>query len=381
MITRVENINKEIIEWAIIRYGKSLEEFYDQNPDVVNWVKGDKLPTVNQLEEFTHKVHVPFGYMFFPTPPDEITPIPFFRTLNQTSTRKVSLNVYDTIQILQSRQEWLTEYLEEMDYPVLDFVGRYNASSDFNIIVNDIRRVLQLDPEWAAKLKNWEETLNFMTEKIEEAGIIVTYNSVVGTNNFRPINVKECRGFVLVDKRAPFMFINAADAKAAQIFTLMHELAHIWLGENAGFDNQMLLPANDPVELLCDKVAAELLVPEVSFHEKWRVTHDFKVLGRNFKVSPIVIARRAFDLGFINKERFFNFYNEYMDGFERENASQNQKSGGDFYATARKRISVRFAAFVNSAVKENKLLYRDAYRLTNLKGDTYNKFMTEHLFK
>jgi Zn-dependent peptidase ImmA (M78 family) len=286
------------------------------------------------------------------------------------------LNVYHTIQIIQNRQEWLTQYLDDLDFPDLDFVGRFDENSNYKTIVNDIRGFLQLEPEWAAELKNWADALNYLTGKIEDTGIIVTFNGVVGTNNYRPIEVRECRGFVLVNNRAPFMFINAADAKAAQIFTLIHELAHVWLGKSAGFDNQNLIPANDPIEILCDRVAAELLVPEDSFHEKWRITQDYTVLGKIFKVSPIVITRRALDLGFISLKHFFDFYNDYMAGFEREKARQSQKSGGDFYATARKRVSVRFAAFVNSAVKENKLLYRDAYKLTNLKGNTYNTFVT-----
>ena len=96
-----------------------------------------------------------------------------------------------------------------------------------------------------------------------------------------------------------------------------------------------------------------------------------------FKVSPIVIARRALDLELIDLNRFLTFYNDYMSDFRHWKARQGP--GGDFYATARKRVSVRFAAFVNNAVKENKLLYRDAYKLTSMKGDTYNKFITEHL--
>ncbi|MCB4234576.1 hypothetical protein LDL59_04155 [Kaistella anthropi] len=77
MSTRVENINKELIEWAIIRNGNDLQEFYVQNPTIESWTKGEKFPTVKQLESFTHKVHVPFGYMFLPKPPQEEIPLPF----------------------------------------------------------------------------------------------------------------------------------------------------------------------------------------------------------------------------------------------------------------------------------------------------------------
>lgn len=378
MSTRVENINKNIIEWAIVRNGNSLVDFYEQNPNVESWVKGEKKPTVKQLEDFTHKVHVPFGYMFLENPPIENIPLPFFRTANINTSNKVSLNVFHTIQNIQDRQNWLTEYLNELDFPNLDFVGKYNLSNNYKTIVNDIRNILKLELDWASKHNTWEQALDFLTNQIEEAGIIVTFNGIVGTNTRRVIDVNECRGFVLVNNKAPFLFINSADAKAAQMFTLIHELAHVWLGESAGFDNQNLIPANDPVEILCDKVAAEFLVPEIIFKNKWEVTKDFKYLSRIFKVSQIVIARRALDLNLITKTSFLEFYNKYMDDFKFK--KDNQGSGGNFYATARKRVSLRFASFVNNAVKENKLLYRDAYKLTNLKGETYNKFITEYLY-
>ncbi len=379
MSTRVENINKEIIEWAIIRNGNSLKDFYSENTNVEKWIKGEKFPTVKQLEDFTHKVHVPFGYMFLQKPPEENIPLPFFRTANNQATNKVSLNVFHTIQIIQDRQNWLTEYLQELDFPNLKFVGKFNVNDSYNTIVDDIRNTLKLEVNWATKHNTWEEALDFITHQIEDAGIIVTYNGIVGTNTRRPIDVNECRGFVLVDKKAPFLFVNAADAKAAQIFTLIHELAHVWLGESAGFDNQNLIPADDPIEKLCDQVAAEFLVPQTYLIEKWKTTQDFKYLSRIFKVSQIVVARRALDLKLINKTDFLNFYNQYIQ--EVKDKKDSQDSGGNFYFTARKRVSLRFASFVNNAVKENKLLYREAYKLTNLKGDTYNKFVTEYLFR
>ncbi len=378
MATRIENINAKIIEWAIIRAGNNLQDFYAQNPDVLEWVNGIKKPTIKQLESFTHKVHVPFGYMFMNQPPNESVPIPFFRT-GTGLINQVSLNVYHTIQIIQDRQDWLTNYLDESGYPDLDFVGKYNVNSNYKEIANNIRTILKLSMNWASNHDTWEQALDYLTLQIEEAGIIVNFNGIVGNNTKRKIPVDECRGFVLVDKKAPFLFINAADAKAAQMFTLIHELAHIWLGETAGFDNNQMLPANNPIEILCDKVAAEFLVPEIFFREKWDKKPDIKYLGKVFKVSPIVVARRALDLGLISKPDFFKFYNNYIAEFKHK--KENQSSGGDFYATAKKRISLRFASYVNNAVKQNHLLYRDAYNLTNLKGNTYNRFINEYLYQ
>lgn len=380
MATRVEHINKEIITWAIIRSGNELEDFYLKNPTVKAWIDGDKKPTVKQLESFTQKVHVPFGYMFLGKPPKEKIPIPFFRTgAKSPKAEKISLNVYHTIQIIEERQNWLTEYLNTLGYDDLDFVGRFDVNTPYKTIVNDIKKELGLSNDWASKFNNWEDTLNYLTIQIEKLGIIVTFNGVVENNNRRPIKVSECRGFVLVNEKAPFLFINSADAKAAQMFTLIHELAHIWLGETAGFDNKQMIPADDPIEILCDKIAAEFLVPEQYFRDKWKSSNDFKYLSKVFKVSPIVIARRALDLQLISRKKFFDFYNAYLSGLKQR--KETKSGGGNFYATAKKRISLRFAGFVNNAVQENNLLYRDAYRLTSLKGNTYDRFINEYLYQ
>lgn len=174
---------------------------------------------------------------------------------------------------------------------------------------------------------------------------------------------------------APFVFINNSDGKAAQMFTIVHELAHIWTGHSAGFDFRKLEPANHPVERLCDRIAAEFLVPEVTFNEVWNSNPSIKNTARFFKVSEIVIARRALDLGKTTKSEFFEFYDEYTN---REfTKKEPQSSGGDFYATTRKRLGLAFSAHRNNAVKSGKLLYRDAYKLTSLKGDTFQTYFTK----
>ena len=369
-------INPTLITWAIARAGFDVDKFLDNNPTIQKWIDEIKKPTVKQLEHFAHKVHIPFGYLFLPEPPKETIPFPFFRTGNQ-QTDKVSLNVFDTIQILQRRQDWITEYLQDNEQEPLSFVGRFDENATANEVVADIRNTLELQPNWACNFATWEETLAFITNKIEAIGVFINFNGIVENNTHRPIPVDECRGFVLVNRYAPFMFVNAADAKAAQLFTIIHELAHIWLGESAGFDNQNLMPADDPIEKLCDGIAAEFLVPASSLIDIWQDKPSIDYARRYFKVSPIVIGRRAMDLGLITNGEFFTFYNGYMDSFKQKKG--NQSGGGDFYATARKRVSVSFASYVNQAVNQNKLLYRDAYKITGLKGDTYQKFVTQHL--
>lgn len=372
MTTRVE-IKPDIITRAIERAGFVLEEFLHTHPKVAQWFSGEKQPTVKQLEGFAKQVRIPFGYLLLDELPKENVPIPFFRT-GKGKTDKVSLDVYDTILLLKNRQSWLADYLSDNGYDPLPFVRKYGINTDHNEIVADIRKTLKLPENWAQSCKSWEYALNTLTTAIEEAGIVVTFNGVVGNNNTRPIEPKECRGFVLVDPNVPFLFVNNRDAKAAQMFTLVHELVHIWLGFSAGFDNAQMLPSDDPIELLCDRAAAEFLVPARLFREAWAEEQDFFKLARRFKVSPIVIGRRALDLGLIKKGRFFQFYKAYIAKFTAKKES-NKSSGGDFFATARKRVSPRFAGFVNRALKQRQITHLDAYRLTGMKGKTFQAFM------
>lgn len=371
------NVNPDILIWAIARAGHKYTEFADRNPRVKEWIQQTKRPTVKQLEKFSHKVHLPFGYLFLNKPLKEELPIPFFRTsLRGTSAQEVSLNVFDTIGMLQQRQDWLHSYLKERGSEKLAFVGKYSSRSSIGAIVKSIRETLDLEENWASAFQKIEAAIDHITKKIEDAGIVVAFNSVVENNTSRPITVEECRGFVLVDELAPFMFVNNADAKAAQLFTIVHELAHVWVGKSAGFDFGKLMPANDPTELLCNAVAAEFLVPAKSFKERWERDPQIASVSRHFKVSQIVIARRALDLGKIGKGTFVKFYDQYI-GHE-QHKRENQSAGGDFYATTKKRLSLTFAAHINYAVKSNQLLYRDAYKLTGLKGDTFERFFSKN---
>jgi Zn-dependent peptidase ImmA (M78 family) len=369
------NVNANILTWAIARAGYELQTFTDKFPKVQLWLEGEKKPTVKQLEEFSKRVYLPFGYLFLPEPPKEHLPIPFFRS-NGNQAEKVSINVYDTILLMQQRQDWLRDYLKDNDFDQLSFVGKFRNKTNVQAIVADIRTTLNLPENWASQFRTWQEAQDHLVLHIEDKGIITVFNGVVENNGFRKIPVDECRGFVLVNDMAPFMFINNADWKSAQMFTIVHELAHIWTGHSAGFDFRKLQPADDPIEILCDKVAAEFLVPENSFNEVWSNNPSISYAARFFKVSEIVIARRALDTGKLTRRQFFEFYEEYSNReFDKK---EQQSSGGDFYATTKKRLSLTFASHVNNAVKSGNLLYRDAYKLTSLKGDTFNNFFSKH---
>jgi len=372
-------VRENIITWALARAGYDLTKFSLKYPalKVERWLQGEKQPTVKQLEDFSKKVHIPFGYLFLQEPPNEEIDFPFFRSGQARPNYTVSPNVYDTILELERRQDWLRDYLIELGSDPLDFIGKFKTTTSVSVFVNDLRDKLNLPENWYLSCKTWEDSLTMLINAIEKIGIIVVQNGIVGNNTHRPIPVDECRGFVLVDEYVPFMFINNADAKAAQLFTLIHELAHIWLGKSAGFNQDQLLPADDDIELICDRVAAEFLVPKNQLLSKWNNIQDIRMLAARFKVSPIVIARRALDLNLITKPQFFSFYNNYMEWAKKKKDSQGP--GGDFYRTTKRRVSPTFASYVDNAVKNGRLTYQDAFKLTGLFGDVYTRFINQNL--
>lgn len=369
------NIKPDLIQWAISRAGYEQGEFFDKFPRAKGWLEEGKSPTAAQLRDFAKKAHVPFGYLFLQEPPSEELPIPFFRTVGG-EIDQVGVNLRDTILNLQKRQDWIREYLIEQGAVRFDFIGKFTPHSQVPEVVQNIRNEFGFELDWASQISNWQKALDHLTEKVEEAGIYIIFNSVVDNNTSRPITVEECRGFVLCDEYAPFLFVNSADSKSAQMFTIAHELAHLWIGESAGFDFRQLQPFQNEVETFCDAVAAEFLVPQALFQTKWEQTQNFETLAKFFKVSQIVIARRALDTGKISLEVFFEFYNEHIAKFEQ--IKEKQSDGGNFYATLRRRLNPRFFSMVHQAVKENKLLYKHAYELTGLKGETYHTAVKEY---
>ncbi|MCH7827815.1 MAG: ImmA/IrrE family metallo-endopeptidase [Bacteroidetes bacterium] len=378
---KLTDINTNIFEWAINYCGEG-DAISIKFPNLSKWIKRDDFPTVRQLEKFSKATRVPFGYFFLDEPPTVSLSIPFFRTLSvslrdEDENHPVSFSpeLIDTVRIIEQRQAWLKEYLIQNGFEPLPFVGSKNTNVNYKTAAENIKTELGLNDKWASKLPNWENALSFLIEKTEEAGINVIRNGVVGNNTHRKLNYKEFRGLVMVDEHAPFVFINGSDFKSAQMFTLAHELAHIWLGSSAIFDLRQMLPADNETEKLCDKIAAEFLVPETYLKEEWNIVKQkedpLQAIARSFKVSELVAARRVLDLGLISKTNFFEFYNEYLNKIPK---GKEKNKGGDFYNNQPYKVGKRFANTIFTAVKEGSLLYRDAYKLTGLTSKTFQEF-------
>ncbi len=322
----------------------------------------------------------PYGYFFLPSPPDEPLPIPDFRTVTDVAISRPSADLLDTIYLMQRRQVWLREALIEEGVEPLGFVGTATLNDDPDAIAQEMRGLVGLGDGWAQSVSSWTQAVGELRRAIEEIGVMAVINGVVDNNTHRRLDVNEFRGFALSDEYAPLIFVNGADWESAKMFTLAHELAHIWLGRGALSGYKALIPTGNDVEVFCNKVAAEFLVPARQFRDFWPTVRTssspFEAAAKRFKVSPIVAARRAMDLRIIDRNSFFSFYEKYVaaESKKARELKAKGKSGGDFYNNQNTRVGVHFATAVICAAKEGRLLYRDAYKLTGLYGTTFAKY-------
>lgn len=360
------NISSDVLVWAVERAGNDASRYSEENAKFRSWMEGTKKPTWNELKKFAQKFYVPLGYLLLPNPPEESGTIPLFRSADD---KKMGLNIRDTVKSMEEKQDWLADYLQSQGFGKRDYVGIYNENSAVDEICRKIREILQLSVNWAFEYKKVEDALNYLTRVIEDKGVIVCFNSVVGFNNSRPIPVKDCRGFALVNEYAPFVFVNSKDAKSAQIFTLIHEFAHVLTGYSAGIGGDKDITHTSTLEKLCDQVAASLLVSAELLKEEWaKVGENYSVLSKMFKVSRFVIARRAKEIGLISDAHYFTLYRQWI---EEPVHIAGQSSGGQFYATAIKKCSRTFLIHLDNALSSFKISNMDAYRLAGLKGDTF----------
>ena len=359
---RVE-IKPQLLRWARDRAGIDDDDFRRQFPNFEKWQKRELQPTLKQLEAFAQKTHTPIGYLFLDSPPVEKVPIPDFRTVGNKRLNKPSPDLLETIYLSQQRQEWYRDYAFSLKEDRLPFVGSETVKSEITTVAQTIRESLKFDVEERRQIPTWTDALRQFIDQADQLGVLVMVNGVVGNNNYRKLDPDEFRGFALADQTAPLIFINGADTKAAQMFTLAHELAHIWLGQSALSDIAPgTKPAND-AELWCNRVAAEILVPLKIFREEIRrgeaLQDAINRLARYFKVSTLVILRRLFDAGEMTEQKYWQSYKEELARL----LAIPKSSGGDFYLTQGARVGKRFARALIANTLEGHTLHRDAFRL------------------
>ena len=369
------DINPHLLRWARKRSGIPSDRLVKKFNNLPKWESGELSPTLNQLESFARTVHTPVGYLFLTEPPEEAIPIPDFRTLGGHELTRPSPNLLDTIYMCQERQSWYRDFARVSGLPELDFVGHASLEASPESVARQMRERMGFDLVARNESSTWTDALQQLIRQAEKVGVLVMVSGVVRSNNRRHLDPAEFRGFALSDSRAPLVFINGCDAKAAQMFTLAHELAHIWLGTSA-LSNLGITPRSDfrPEEVWCNAVAAEFLVPldvlQADLQPNEQLTDTLSRLARAYKVSTFVILRRLLDAEWIGRSCFDEAWVQ-----EKERLKiATRGSGGSFYHTTLARVSRRFARALVVSTLEGHTLYRDAFRMLGVrKTKTFNK--------
>lgn len=381
MVVRVD-VAPEVLRWAVRRSGWDEDTTVRRAPKLDVWLSQEERPTLKQLEKFANATHTPLGLLFLPEPPVEAVPIPDMRTLGNVGVQQPSADLLDTIYQCQQRQDWYREHALMNGFDEVSFVGATTVEEPVEGVASEIRGALDFGLDERATFPNWEHALRQLIDRIEAVGVLVMVSGVVGSDPHRKLDPSEFRGFALADPLAPLIFVNGADTKAAQIFTLIHELAHIWLGGSALSDAAMTAKDGPKAELWCNQVAAEVLVPLHALVEEFQglvSVDELERLARTYRVSTLVILKRLFDAKALT-------WDEYIEAYEAEKQrvmsfldGRRSDGGGNYYYTQPLRLSRSFSRAVTASALEGSTAYRDAYQLLGTKKHATFENLAEEL--
>ncbi len=371
-------INKAMLTWARERSGYALPEFARKlnvtEQKVSEWEAGEREITFVQAMAFADKAHVPFGFLFLSQPPVENLPIPDLRTVDSAELKRPSAELIDLLKNMLECQDWYRDYARNQLLQPIAVVGSFRLEHGVAAVVADMRNKLKIPPH--PKRGSWADYYRDLVQRIEALGILVMRQSSLGHHS-RPFSVEEFRGFAMCDEYAPIIFVNHADAPGARLFTLIHELCHIWIGQTGLSDGEA--NTHRAEERFCNAVAAELLVPTDEFRALWRNDvenwqQNLPDLEAHFHVSPWTLARKALTLALISQGEYGAFIKAQIDAFKGREASD---SGPSFYRSKKAQISQLFSKAVVSEALNGKLLLRDAGWMLGMKPASVTKFAQE----
>ena len=363
-------VTPEIITWARDRLKWNHEKLAKRVGvnvrTVIAWETGDKRPSQRQATKLASKLYVPLGYLWLSAPPALEVPIPDLRTVSDVAPQPPSANFIDVLYDARRKQQWYREYVQDEGMGPLPFAGKFplKDSPRVNDVADDMRAAIGID-DARKRAKTHLHFLNFLAEAAGGIGILVLRSGKVGHNIHRKLDVDEFRGFALIDDFAPLVFINSTDNFAARIFTLGHELAHVWIGES-GISNPttigMFLREDNDINRFCSKVATELLMPTASFMNEWKhdknIEENITAMTRIYHVSRNAVLIRAYEHEFLPDKTYY-LQPERLRQWE----SQEPNRGGNFWSNFLASNSRALVHAVLTSAAEGRVSERDAATL------------------
>lgn len=349
----------------------------------LTWEKGNDFPTIRQAKILAKYFRRPFSLLFLPEVPKDFHPLEDYRRNDSLELDTASLFI---IRDIQEKQSWISELYEEIGEEVLPFVGKYTMNDNPEVIAQNILNTLKINPA------NYQKTpINEWIEKAEMAGIFVSRAGYLHSK--LTLNNDLIQGFAIADKFAPFVFVNSKNNwKAPQLFTLVHELAHIWIAKS-GISNETDMDFTDkpksklhPVELFCNQVAASALMPREivlhlgkdTFESQNKVFKQAKELG----ISSFALLVRALNLNLISNTEYQELKLDAQKEFEKflekerikKEKQKERKGGPDTYLLRLAKNSKLFTRIVMDTFNNGSLQPSIASNLLNTQTNKFSKF-------
>jgi Zn-dependent peptidase ImmA (M78 family)/transcriptional regulator with XRE-family HTH domain len=345
------------------------------------WETGESRPTFRQAQLLADALKIPFAFLYLKSPPVEELPLPDRRVTALRDHPTPSPDLIDVANAAKRKQDWYRDYRLSQSATLLDFVASHHMNDEPGVVAESVRAALSLSVDFYLGSKSWTDHLTRIVRAAESIGVLVFRSGIVGNNTRRTLDVSEFRGLALSDPVAPAIFVNARDAKSAQVFTMAHELAHIWIGESAATDATADMEAvenQSEIERFCDRVATELLVPGQHFIRDWpsqaTVADATELLASRYRVSGTMILRRAFELDLITAEAF---YRQLAVEKRRLLEHREKRKGGNFDASFTARNGRLLVESLFGSVLEGQTLYREAAAILEVKAGTLARLMSE----
>jgi Zn-dependent peptidase ImmA (M78 family)/transcriptional regulator with XRE-family HTH domain len=390
------NVNPEILSWARETAGlttadaaKKLVLGGKKRSGVARLEEletGQSSPSPVLLQKMSKVYRRPLLTFYLSSPPIKANRGHDFRMLPKQHTTDEPL-VDVLVRDVRARQSMVRSILEDEEVPEeLAFVGSVPVSAPVEDVRDALRDIFGIDIPTYRKKPSVEEAFNYLREKAENAGVFVLLIGNLGSHH-TDLDVSAFRGFALADRLAPFVVINDRDAKTAWSFSLLHELAHILLGET-GISGAI---GDSKIEVLCNDAASLLLVPAAELRVLDEVTgQDMATdaaaitrFARPRHVSRSMVAYRLFKAGQIKQamweELTLLFRREWLALKEKqkEKAKASEKdSGPNYYVVRRHRIGAALLRFVERSMDNGMLTPSKAGKVLGVKARSVAPLLT-----
>uniref|UniRef100_UPI00404A9E7D ImmA/IrrE family metallo-endopeptidase n=1 Tax=Fulvivirga sp. TaxID=1931237 RepID=UPI00404A9E7D len=374
-------ITPKVLKWARESAKMTLEVAASKvNKTAVQleeWEEGNNHPTIKQAEKLAKVYKRPFALFFLPDIPNDFQPLQDFR---KSDSKELTTGSIFIIREIQQKQSWLSEVIEESGDSPLSFIGKYNISSSPKVVANDIVNTLEIQEDFSQE----SSPIKYWIDKIEAQGIYVSRTSFIHSKLL--LDKHELQGFAIADQYAPFIFINSQDWDAPQLFTLIHELAHLWIAET-GISNDIELESknSNPIEMFCNEVAANVLMPEnvikylddSVFANSKSVYKKAKLMG----VSSFALLVRSMKLSVISMSKYNELkseaqldFEEFLKKEEEKKLKAKEREGGpNPYLLRVNKNSRLFTQFVLDAFRGGSIEPTQASNLLNTSVNNFSK--------